>query len=971
MTTETFPRAAEEEGVPKLGELLASPEELPSSTVQRPDDGGDEDEPEAARINPSLTCAATLMSSVAAGYASARVFEGAAAVGVAVLGAALGTGMVWLSFRTKRPALLQSLIFPLAVVAGAILVMGDASGGSANLPGLVAEALRSGGISQPPVPFDPGWRFLLVVMMAVLSGGTAAVAIALNRIKVAVFLPVPVLFGGLMAHSGEGSIIPTIVSLVLLAVALALGFGVELAREGATSARFEVRRLGRGLVSLVALVAVLGGLTQLGFLFPEASQRRVIPPERPRPAPPEPDREIFLVTSDRQLPWRIGVLDVYDGRGWLTPPFDTDRLVDLPSGTSIPKSSGIAGAPIGEYRLPTDGRPGAVRVTFRISDVRGHVVPAAANPRKVTRQGFDMLYDPRTQTLRLPEQRARKGMTYTVEAVPPPNGSDLSKAVPPPEELKEFLNAPRAPSEVAELIAAAPPGVDRFTRLQFVREKMYEKVVAKGAGQPTDVPPARVVELLAGKPGTPFEITAAEALIARWVGVPARIGYGYFGGDAKEPDVASIRPRHGATWLEAYFQGFGWVPIVGTPPRAQSSLSASSKNRNPSVKPSENLTLYSYVPVRLKSIQLIYTVVRYWAGLLIPAVLSALLAIWLYPGLVKVLRSGRRKRWARQIGLKERILVAYAAFRDAAFDLGVGHPTLTPLEFLKMVQPDKEHDELAWLVTRGLWGDLVRDLNDQDAALAEEMAASLVKRVRSLQPGMSRLMAFASRNSLRNPFTDEIPNLWWPTPSIRSRIKDRIRRVLSPLSGTLRRILPATTMILIVLLLSGCVQDVDLASKAAPLPSRPVPPELNGLTFSREASMELPYRSRDPDVLVGDALVFSVRRQTEVLGALQIVGFKRSLGEREKEARAGVLQGLGGSQFELRRVGKDLIYVQTLPEQQLFLWFPPKGSYYELLVARRDFEGAAQVFADVLAHQRGEASTKIADAPDPRRGSDG
>lgn len=973
MSIGTPERVTGEPGARLGGVLSGADERVPVPERRDETPHGPQWAEEETPVSAALTSLASFLSACAAAYAAGSLFDGFAPVLVAVMGAALGSGMIWLSLRTRRPAAVQFLTVPVAVIAGALLLLPDARGGSANLPSLVAEALRSGGITQPPVPFDPGWRFLLLVMMAVLGGGAAALATGLNRVKLGVFLPVPILFGALMAQSGDASVLPTVISLVLLVAGLGVAFGVELAREGATSGRFELRRLAKGAASLVVLVALIGGITQIGFLFPEASQRRVIPPERPRPAPPEPDREIFVVSSLRQLPWRIGVLDVYDGRGWLTPPFDTARLLEIGADGAVPDAPNVPGAPVGSVAGPKPGQVVALTVTFTVSDIRGHVVPVVANLDRVTAQGFRIEYDPRTQTLRLPAERASRGLSYSVQAPLPPRGEDLAEAPEPPEQMKEFLSVPTVPSEIAELIAQAPRGADLFTRLQFVREKLYEKVVAKGAGQPTDVPPARVVELLAGKAGTPFEITAAEALLARWVGVPSRIGYGYFGGDTKSGTLLSIRPRHGATWLETYFQGYGWVPIVGTPPRAQSSLSRADKNTNPAVRPSENLTLFSYVPVRLKSIRLLYTIVQYWVGRVIPFALLGLLGLWLYPGFVKSVRAARRRRWAHAGGFSDRILVAYAGFRDTAFDFNVGHPTLTPIEFLSKTEPDTEHSELAWLVTRGLWGDLARDLRKEDAAVAEEMARSLTGRLRAVQPGMNRILAFASRNSLRAPFTDETPNLWWPAVSMRTRVRVRAGRVARRLGRVGRRAAPATGTMLLALALSGCVQDVSLASQdSANLPDRLVPQTLSGLNFRREPVMERPYTTPDPDALVSGARVFSVRRETEVIAALQVVAFKRSVASRQREARAGVLEGLGGGQFDLQRIGSDLVYVQRLPEQQFFLWFPSKGAYYELFIARSDFEDATQTFADILAYQRGEDAGEVVHAPvDARRGSEG
>lgn len=939
------PERVEEEAGPRLGEALSG-----TRTGPPPPPRAAVDEPEAAPVEgrPVDVGPASLsafLSSAAAGFACAGLFAGVFARLVGFLGAAIGAGMVWLSYRTRRTALVQILTLPVAAVGGAALVLPFAEGGSANLPSLVAEALRTGGIAQPPVPFDPGWRFLLLTSIAVLAAAAAALAAGLGRPKLAVFVPVPVLFGALAAQSGESSAVPTVVTLVLLVGALAVCFGIELSREGASSARFEVRRFGKGLGAVVVLVAVLGGVTQLGFLYPEPDERQVIPPKRPEVSPPEPDRELFVVRSARRMPWRVGVLDSYDGRGWLTPPFDTARLVPVPADGAV----AVAEAP-------------TARATFTISDVRGHVIPGVANLTRVVREGFDIDYDPRTQTLRLPAERAARGMTYKIEAPVPPRGEDLGTAARPPPAMEEFLSAPPAPLAVADVLERAPRA-DLFARLQFVRARLYEKVVAEGAGQPTDVPPARVAALLNGEPGSPFEITAAEALLARWAGVPSRIGYGYFGGDATErAGETSIRPRHAATWLEAYFEGHGWVPVIGTPPRAQASLSSAQKNTNPAVRPSEKLTLPAYVPVRLQSIRLLSVVVQWWVARTLPVVALAALALWLFPGLVKTVRRVRRRRWAERGGVEERIRVAYAEFRDAAHDLGVGHPALTPLELLSNVEHDAEHTELAWLVTRCLWGDLARDLREEDAALADEMARSLTARLRAVHPAATRLAAYASRRSLRDPFTDEIPNLWPRGRGARPARRRRFaRRAAVALGATLA----------LAAVMTSCVRDVDLASAApADLPPRIAPRALGELRFHREPSTERVFAQAGPESLAGAARVYSVHDPEGVVGALQVVAFKQAVAERQREARAGVLGGLGT--FELRRVGSELIYTQILPEQHRYLWFPERGAYYELFIARPDFEEAGRVFADVLAFQRGERPAEVVVAPaDPRRGFEG
>ncbi len=114
---------------------------------------------------------------------------------------------------------------------------------------------------------------------------------------------------------------------------------------------------------------------------------------------------------------------------------------------------------------------------------------------------------------------------------------------------------------------------------------------------------------------------------------------------------------------------------------------------------------------------------------------AAALLVVTFPFFVKLLRTRRRRAWGRDRGPAGRIAVAYSSVRDLAIDLDIGRRSATPLEFLDATVDDEEHAELAWLVTRGLWGDLSRDLRDDDAAAAELLAASLRRRLGGAQSG--------------------------------------------------------------------------------------------------------------------------------------------------------------------------------------------------------------------------------------------
>lgn len=927
-----------------------------------------EQESDVGPVNVVLTSAAAFLSTAGAGWVSAGIFRGSLAPIVAVLGSLLGTGIVALSYRARRPALIQYLAVPSAIVVATIFVLPSASGGSANLPSLVVEALRTGGVAQAPVPFDPGWRFLLFVILAALGACSASLGIALRRPRLAALIPVPLIFGAALFQPRASTVLTGTVAIVLLVAALGMSFGAELAREGGSSARFEARRFAKGVLMVGLLITALAGLSRWSLLFPEPVREQAVPPKKPERQPPQADRVLFTVHSDRPGPWRLGVLDVYQDGAWLLPPYDSTRFVDIPAVGTIP-------GPVGDRAVNSAVPPG-VTATFTVEDVAGHVIPGIDRPRRVNRRGFALWFDPRAQLFRLPERRAFSGMTYTIEGAPPPGGLELSQAPIPPAAMREFLAAPVAPNEVVKLLADAP-ATNLWDRLQFVRNSLYNKVVAAGPGEPVDVPPDRVARLLEGGEATPYEITAAEALLARWAGIPARVGYGFYGGDRKEGQSTEweVHPRHGATWLEAYFEGYGWIPIVGIPPKAKASLSEQEKQQNPQVRPSDELALIVYVPVKLRSIQLLFALVRYWVGVGLLIVLPSLLCWAFFPGPVKMARRFHRRRWAATNGIRPRIATAYAEMRDVAADLNVGDASATPLEFLAAIEQDAEHSELAWLLTRAVWGDLTRGLEIQDADAAEDMAQSVIRRLRRGQSLTTRILAFGSRASLRGPYSNEVPNLW-PAPHA-SGAGARLRTAVARSFRVLRRLIPiGTALVLILLLLAACGRQAEQAPRAglkSALPARLAPEALQGLELRREPSVENIFDKAGPDSLVTAGRIYTVRRGTEIVGYLEVAAFKPEFAATRREVRDGVLRSIATGRFEAKRMGTEIVWALRTGEQRFLIWFPPDGSYLELLVTKHGFEQAEPLLAALLDYQRdGKTVTFPSTTPvfDPLRGGE-
>ncbi len=891
-----------------------------------------------------LTCAAALLATAGFAWIAGGIFTGSLPRLLALLAALYGVTVAGLSTRTRSASIVQYVGAAGAVVLGALVVLPVADG--VGLPTLVSEALRGGGLGLPPVPFDPGWRFLLVVATALLAESAAALALALDRPRLAPAVALPLVIGAALLQP-PGSLAGTVVALLLLVGALSVALGADLAGDG-SGAQFELRRLARGAVALVVLGGLLAGGSQLGFLFPTATTDQVVPPMRPQLPPAAPDRVLFTVDSPQPVTWRLGTLDVYRDPAWLTPPFSTARLVPLGADGTVPVGAAE------DSRGPLAARS-TFTATFTLTGGTGTTLPSLASPLAVT-GGPDATYDPRTQSLRVTGTSPRSGATYTVTAPLPPSGAELSAAAGPGPAQQEFLAAPAVPAEVQALLDAAP--ANPFGRLQAVRRAYYAKVVAAGAGKPVDVSPARVVEILDGSPATPYEITAGEALLARWAGMPARIGYGYFGGQPTGGRV-EVRPRNGATWLEVHVTGYGWVPIVGTPPRARVSLSTDQQNGDPSVQASDELALVTYVPVRLQTVRLAYVLVRYYALAALPFLLVGALLLLGLPAAVRQVRRVRRGRRARALGLPAQVAAAYAELRDTATDLAIGHPAMSPLEFCDAVAPDAEHRELAWLVTRAVWGDLSRDLQEQDVVAARELSASVTTRLRAAQPGFDRAAALASRASLSRPWTRELPTTW----------PERSRWYWPP------RPLPTAALVAVVALVSlglpAVLRDDRVVATGSPLPARIAPAALGDVRFVPEARAQQAFARAGSSALAREGRVFSLHQGDVVQGSLQVAGFLPEIDVRDRRVRAQILEGLGSGRFQPTRLGEERVYRIEQKEQTLLLAFARDGRSYTLMVTRAAFTGADRVFADLLAYARGEQATAGPEVPlpDPRRGS--
>jgi hypothetical protein len=921
-------------------------------------------------INPTLTTVGAMLATAAAAWVVGGIFRDFSAHLVGLLGVVIGGGIVLLTTRRPGGAYLQFLVVPAAALVGAVLVALDSHTGG-GLTYQISQAVNSGGLLQPPVPFNPGWRFILVVIFALLTAGGAALGISLRRPRLGVSLAVPVTMAAVLTQPASSEVATVVVALLFLTLGMTLAYGAELGTSGLSSAAFESRRLMRGAAFAAAMGVAVLGLSQLGFLFPQPNTNHTIPPQRPQIPPLPPDQVLFSYTATRALPLRVGVIDVYDSKqqAWLLPPYDASTLHRFEAPGTVPGGR---------------KKPSANAVVFHIvvNGLSGHALPGIAFLDQVKDTHNALTVDPRTGALAIADEPIYQGLKYTLVGEPLPTGTQVAQAPRPSSFYNQFLIAPPPPIQVSKLLTqyaqlATAKGIpeNSYDKLSYLRQALYSNVVAAGAGAPGDMTAQKVGQMLDGGDANPYEIVEAEALLARWAGVPSRIGFGYFGGERQSDESYAVHPSNGATWLEAYFSGYGWYPVTGVPPKAKPSTHQQQKNQVNAIA-IDQLQLIVYIPTRRLTALQVFQYVQWYLVRILPIVLAVVVLYAMYPWFFKLARTRQRRHWGSQVGLHGRIAAAYAEFRDRARDLTIGDPAASPTKFLAYVNDDAEHEELAWLVSRALWGDLRRDLRPEDADAGERLAASVARRLDRAQAMLNRVLARIARTSLREPYSSQMPNPWFEV-SLRFDVRRplrawRMRRRRAAMLRPRRRAVAAISSGLLITLFTTCATAGASATPVRALPRNLVPHSIGAFSFKLEKAASKEFAQAGSDAEVSNGVVYTIHHGQATDGALELSVFKpeytiddindESLDttcQQDELQCVGhqIFRGMqctfGSGYFHRIYVLGERAYTMVLPDQTVFLWFPPHSETMALMIVLGQFPvaDATDLFRAVLDFQ--------------------
>jgi hypothetical protein len=724
-------RLAAEDG--RLGEDL----DAAGAAPETPEDTGDE-------RSPIRLAVAVAFPTIAAAVMVGGVFTGVGARFYAGVAGVLGVVLALAAHRIRRPLAANVVIALGLFLIGVLMVVPSGLGNVTSVKALASAASNSGDVLRPPVPLTPGWQAIMGWLLGIVGFAAAWVAIVVRRPALSLLIPLPIAAVAGISVPKSAQVPSGIAVLALFAVGLGLLASAQAVGEDdeRPPLAYEVRKAVRSLPLIAAITVALAFLSQADFLFPKPAIDPTQEPQKPKSIPLSEveDRVLFEVESSISGPWRIGSLDVYDGEDWRLPPFSENKLQDVPK-------SGI---------VDKDLTPG-VKATFTIAGLGGAVLPGLPNTVGIVAEGPKLAYDSRNGNIRVSQSSIQAGLRYTVAAAALPAVEDLRALTQPvPPEVQRFTRIGPPPPAVADLIDQAPK-TSKWDEFDYLRTYVLNNVTAAGPGIPRSITAERVQDMLAGtREGSPFEIVAAQAMLARWIGLPSRLGYGFDGGDQIEGRI-QVRPRNGATFVEVYFPTYKWLPVIGTPKKAKPTVGGDNGQQqfDPTVVPSNDIGVQLFLPVVVPPPSNFVRQLRQVLLIGLPIVLLAVLAYVLFPALRKAVVRGRRRSAALAAGPRARIALAYAEWRDLATVFGFRHATDTPLMFLDRFPEDPEHTELAWLTTRALWGDLADELTPELAATAEELSRALRRRLAQAQPATLRAVALVSRLSLRASYAPE------------------------------------------------------------------------------------------------------------------------------------------------------------------------------------------------------------------------
>ena len=634
-----------------------------------------------------------------------------------VVGVGYGARAVRLPIAAVAPAqLLVGLIGLTAVFAGGEAVLGLLPGPDAVTA--LARVVADGGDTihryQAPVPIGDGISLLIAAGVLGVAVVVELVAVTL-RAPAAAGLPLLALYcvpaavvpDGLSARYFVAAALGWLLLLAHDASARVLRWGRLLPRWGGASSGTRVsvasdtgalaatgRRLGVAAVAVAVLVPALapglseGLLTTGGGSGDGRAGITVINPVLTLRDNLNPRRDVevlrYTTAAKTVAPLRLLTADSFDGNEWRPATTEVSRRQRASRGMPAPPglSANVARQAY-SMRIEVGGT------------LDQDFLPLPYPASRVDIEGA-WLYDASSLNV-FGEGETVRNKSYGVDYLDvAPTAEQLRAAPEPPDAIRTtYTRLPRSLPDVVRTTAAdlTKDVVSKYDKALVLQQWFREDGgFTYSTRAPSDAGGDAVAAFLDQKRGFCVQFSSAMAVMARALGIPARIAVGFLPGSKDGADTYSVKLTAAHAWPELYFEGAGWVRFEPTPASrtgvapawAQPAIVPPPPSGGPSAGRTTSATASSSVPARRRLGDPVTpapgSTTRPQAGATEVAVqrsvpwryvvmaLVLLLALALTP-VTAVLARGRRRRAAHDD--RARIEAAWADLHEGAADLGV------------------------------------------------------------------------------------------------------------------------------------------------------------------------------------------------------------------------------------------------------------------------------------------------------------
>ncbi|WP_457205417.1 transglutaminase family protein [Nocardioides sp. P5_C9_2] len=384
---------------------------------------------------------------------------------------------------------------------------------------------------------------------------------------------------------------------------------------------------------------------------------------------------VYVTTpGDRPTYLRLSVLTRFNGDSWT--PGDRDIPETQVARGQMPPLDGV------DVSVPRDESPYHVRVS---PDFASTWLPTTAQVSDIRASG-DWRYDTSTMDfISADDEVTTAGKAYDFTGVTLTlDGAAMDRAVSGATDVRSaYLEVPPSvSSEVRTLAAAVTGGGDtRFRKARALQQWFREDGGFEYDDTAIDDSQAGDLDAFldeSGRQGYCEQFAASMAIMARIIGIPARVAVGFLEPRSAGPNTWEFSSHDLHAWPELYFPGSGWVRFEPTPGQRAETVPTYTRGElpaieEPSVSPGATRSSEA-LPDRGQSPTPDTATSADDEGSPVPwLVVAPLLVVLLLIALVLLL-PGLLRRRRREERLAAGVEEAWAELRDLAVDLGHGWP---------------------------------------------------------------------------------------------------------------------------------------------------------------------------------------------------------------------------------------------------------------------------------------------------------